>query len=215
MVTETIGNLYRYRGSHTTSMQHKTEKNRHATATKGIVVTINGIEIEPEAIEEILEEWNKTYATPLKSLSQLVKATKHKMRYLRARAKLSPFKTVSKKTTKPIIWGIEHYSEELSFKFEENSEKNLFQIRCYFRNEVQLGVWFGDSKESTVSKAQKWLNGFVSGCAAKSDAILEETREIEPKTCDCCWLGRDFGKYIPAGYCADRCAKIYNALKDV
>ena len=83
MVTETIGNLYRYRGSHTTSMQHKTEKNGQATATKGIVVTINGIEIEPEAI--VLEEWNKTYATPLKSLSQLIKATKHKMRYLMGR----------------------------------------------------------------------------------------------------------------------------------
>ena len=93
------------------------------------------------------------------------------MRYLRARAKLSPFKTVSETTTKPIIWGTEHYSEELSFKFEENSEKTLFQIRCYFRNEVQLGVWFGDSKESTVSKAQKWLNGFVSGCTVKSETL--------------------------------------------
>ena len=196
-------------------MQRKTEQNGQATATKGIVVTINGIEIEPEAIEEILEEWNKTYATPLLSLSQLIKATKHKMRYLMGRAKLSPFRALSETTTKPIIWGTEHYSEELSFKFEENSEKTLFQIRCYFRNEVQLGVCFGNSKESAIFKAQRWLNGFVSGCAAKSDAILEETREIGPKTCDCCWLRRDFGKYIPAGYCADRCAKIYNALKDV
>ena len=68
MVAETIGNLYRYRGNHTTSMQHKTEKNGQATATKGIVVSIKGIEIEPEAISENLEEWNKTYATPLKSL---------------------------------------------------------------------------------------------------------------------------------------------------
>ena len=152
-------------------MQHKTEKNGQATATKGIVVTINGIEIEPEAIAEILEEWNKTYATPLKSLSQLVKATKHKMRYLRARAKLSPSKTVSETTTKPIIWGIEHYSEELSFKFEENSEKNLFQIRCYFRNEVQLGVWFGDSKESAIFKAQRWLNTFVCDCTVKSETL--------------------------------------------
>lgn len=36
----------------------------------------------------------------------------------------------------------------------------------------------------------------------------------EPKTCGDCWLQRDFGYYIPAGYCADTCAKIYNALKD-
>ena len=145
-------------------MQRKTEQNGQATATKGIVVTINGIEIEPEAIEEILEEWNKTYATPLKSLSQLIKATKHKMRYLMGRAKLSPFRALSETTTKPIIWGTEHYSEELSFKFEENSEKTLFQIRCYYRNEVQLGVWFGDSKESTVSKVQKWLTGLIVQC---------------------------------------------------
>ena len=168
MVTETIDNLYRYRGSHTTSMQHKTEKNGQATATKGIVVTINGIEIEPEAIEEILEEWNKTYATPLKSLSQLIKATKHKMRYLRARAKLSPFRALSETTTNPIIWGTEHYSEELSFKFETSSETNSYQIRCYFRNEVLLGVWFGESEESTVAKAQAWLNALVEQCVNKT-----------------------------------------------
>lgn len=132
MATETIGNLYRYGGSYTTSMQHKTEKNGQATATKGIVVTINGIEIEPEAIEEILEEWNKTYATPLKSLSQLIKATKHKMRYLMGRAKLSPFRALSETTTKPIIWGTEHYSEELSFKFEEK--------KLYFKSDAILEI---------------------------------------------------------------------------
>lgn len=181
MATETIGNLYRYGGSYTTSMQHKTEKNRHATATKGIVVTINGIEIEPEAIEEILEEWNKTYATPLKSLSQLIKATKHKMRYLMGRAKLSPFRALSETTTKPIIWGTEHYSEELSFKFEENSEKTLFQIRCYFRNKVQLCVCFGNSKESAIFKAQRWLNTFVSGCTVKREALQGGTQETEQK----------------------------------
>lgn len=37
--------------------------------------------------------------------------------------------------------------------------------------------------------------------------------EVEPRTCDDCWLRRDFGYHIPAGYCADKCAKIYNALK--
>lgn len=167
MVTETIGNLIHIKKRHD-KYATQNRKNGQATATKGIVVTINGIEIEPEAIEEILEEWNKTYATPLKSLSQLIKATKHKMRYLRARAKLSPFRALSETTTKPIIWGTEHYSEELSFKFEENSEKTLFQIRCYFRNEVQLGVWFGESEESTVAKAQAWLNALVEQCVNKT-----------------------------------------------
>lgn len=46
------------------------------------------------------------------------------------------------------------------------------------------------------------------------EARIADLEKKEPKTCDDCWLQRDFGNYIPAGYCADKCAKIYNALKD-
>ena len=53
-----------------------------------------------------------------------------------------------------------------------------------------------------------YLKGKAYENAEKLDA-----KEIEPKACDDCWLMRDFGRYIPAGYCANgKCAKIYNAF---
>lgn len=76
---------------------------------------------------------------------------------------VTPFKKITE-VIKPITWGEEKYNSELSFKFEESPEAQLYQIRCYFRNEVVLGVWFGKSAESTVAKAQAWLNTLVEQC---------------------------------------------------
>lgn len=130
-------------------------------------ITVNGVKIEPEAISEILEDWRKTYTTPLRSLMQFLRAIRKKLSYLNEKAKLTPFKSLTL-NIKPIIWGNGKYNEELSFKFETSSETNSYQIRCYFRNEVLLGVWFGESEESTVAKAQAWLNALVEQCVNKT-----------------------------------------------
>lgn len=69
---------------------------------------------------------------------------------------------------KPIVWGVEKYSDELSFEFEQSAYATFFQIHCFFRNEVLLGAWFAESKEAVVLKAQDWLNKLVAECASYS-----------------------------------------------
>lgn len=50
----------------------------------------------------------------------------------------------------------------------------------------------------------------------KENAKLREQLGVDKDVSDCsdCWLYRDFGRYIPADYCANfNCGKVMNAVK--
>lgn len=96
-------------------------------------------------------------------------------------------------------------------------DKNGIEIKCENCDDF---IPVGTNDRGCMLYEEDCENVFGGkGCVFKAsrealEARIADLEKKEPKTCDDCWLQRDFGNYIPAGYCADKCAKIYNALKD-
>ena len=89
-----------------------------------------------------------------------------------------------------------NYKEICQNHFEPNPQAYRARIR-ELQDELQVRVQLAERKE----------------ICAKENAEKLDAKKSEPKACDDCWLMRDFGRYIPAGYCANgKCAKIYNAF---
>ena len=89
---------------------------------------------------------------------------------------------------------LNNYSE-LDVRFKVLTK--LLEKKSFELDELQVRVQLAERKE----------------ICAKENAEKLDATESEPKACDDCWLMRDFGRYIPAGYCANgKCAKIYNAF---
>ena len=93
----------------------------------------------------------------------------------------------------------------------------------FYNGKELFSIWFAPSEQRIIlCFLEVYRKTYTTVKSAKRGAErflrrLQEAVKLdkkEPKTCDDCWLQRDFGYYIPAGYCADKCAKIYNALKD-
>ena len=109
--------------------------------------------------------------------------------------------------------------EDRQIKWKDNigfyNGKKLFSILVFpFDDEIVLCLNLYDCPikirlYATLKSAKRGAERFLKH--------LQEVIKVDkkkPKTCDNCWLSRDFGYHIPAGYCANKCAKIYNALKD-
>lgn len=116
-----------------------------------------------------------------------------------------------KKKDRQIVWDEhEYHGQKYYYGFYKRKKMFLIDVKC--------GVYL----RAMNTCMDMFINGYTTRRDAKRGAerFLRRLQEVvklekkEPKTCDDCWLQRDFGNYIPAGYCADKCAKIYNALKD-
>lgn len=112
-----------------------------------------------------------------------------------------------KKQGRQIDWKKDtgYYKGRRLFEITEVDEGafNIY-VRLTDRESFDIPTWY-----HSIKSAKRGAGWFLR----RLQEVVKLDKK-EPKTCDDCWLQRDFGNYIPAGYCADKCAKIYNALKD-
>lgn len=108
-----------------------------------------------------------------------------------------------KKEDRQIKWDsfYGYYKNQLLFFIAEGSHKFYLYFLANGREVMAMDY---TTRKSAKRGAERFLR--------RLQKVVKLDKK-EPKTCDDCWLQRDFGNYIPAGYCADKCAKIYNALK--
>lgn len=114
-----------------------------------------------------------------------------------------------KKEDRQIIWKLDWLCYAGFYK-----EYKIFECFEWGKSQWEVNLILGGFKTkigtyTTYKSAKRGAERFLKRL---QEAVKWDKKK--PKTCDDCWLGRDFGHYIPAGYCADKCAKIYNALKD-